>query len=171
MASLDPAPQALFTAMVMPQIATLLQQMDAAGLGDVTVIGADAFDATVVWSAGEIADGVFFAAHTFPTADNDVQAFLDAAAAAGAEIETISFGALASDAVQILAFAAESSCSVDGATLIARSTRSPISPSPPAPSPTPAPTGAPGEGRRDRHRRRRRAGPRDNAPTTYIPEP
>jgi branched-chain amino acid transport system substrate-binding protein len=119
MASLDPAPQALFTAMVMPQIATLLQQMDAAGLGDVVVIGADAFDATVVWSAGEVADGVFFAAHTFPTADNDVQAFLDAAAAAGADIETISFGALASDAVQILAFAAESSCSIDSATLIA----------------------------------------------------
>ncbi len=119
MAALDPAPQALFTAMVMPQIATLLQQMDAADLGDVVVIGADAFDATVVWSAGEIADGVFFAAHTFPTADNDVQAFLDSAAAAGAEIETISFGALASDAVQILAFAAESSCSVDAATLIA----------------------------------------------------
>ena len=79
MAGLDPAPQALYTAMVMPQIATLLQQMDAAGLGDVTVIGADAFDATVVWSAGDVADGVFFAAHTFPTADNDVQAFLDAA--------------------------------------------------------------------------------------------
>ena len=119
MAGLDPAPQALFTAMVMPQIATLLQQMDAAGLGDVTVIGADAFDATVVWSAGEVADGVFFAAHTFPSADNDVQAFLDAAAAAGAEIETISFGALASDSVQILAHAAETACSVDGATLIA----------------------------------------------------
>jgi branched-chain amino acid transport system substrate-binding protein len=118
MASLDPAPQAMYTAMVMPQIATLLQQMDAAGLGDVTVIGADAFDATVVWSAGEVADGVFFAAHTFPTADNDVQAFLDAAATAGAEIETISFGALASDAVLILAHAAETACSVDPATLI-----------------------------------------------------
>ena len=119
MAGLDPAPQSLFTAMVMPQIATLLQQMDAAGLGDVTVIGADAFDATVVWSAGDVADGVYFAAHTFPSADNDVQAFLDAAAAAGAEIETISFGALASDSVQILAHAAETACSVDGATLIA----------------------------------------------------
>ena len=119
MAGLDPAPQALYTAMVMPQIATLLQQMDAAGLGDVTVIGADAFDATVVWSAGEVADGVFFVAHTFPTADNDVQAFLDAASAAGAEIETISFGALASDSVQILAHAAETACSVDAATLIA----------------------------------------------------
>lgn len=119
MAGLDPAPQAMYTAMVMPQIATLLQQMDAAGLGDVTVIGADAFDATVVWSAGEVADGVYFAAHTFPSTDNDVQAFLDAAATAGAEIETISFGALASDSVQILAHAAGTSCSVDGATLIA----------------------------------------------------
>jgi branched-chain amino acid transport system substrate-binding protein len=109
----------MYTAMVMPQIATLLQQMDAAGLGDVTVIGADAFDATVVWSAGEVAEGVFFAAHTFPTADNDVQAFLDAAATAGAQIETISFGALASDSVQILAHAAETACSVDTATLIA----------------------------------------------------
>jgi len=118
MAGLDPAPQVLFTAMVMPQIATLLQQMDAADLGDVTVIGADSFDATVVWSAGEVADGVYFTAHTFPTADNDVQAFLDAAAAAGAEIETISFGALASDAVQILAHAATTACSVDSATLI-----------------------------------------------------
>jgi branched-chain amino acid transport system substrate-binding protein len=119
MAGLDPAPQALFTAMVMPQIATLLQQMDAAGLGDVVVIGADAFDATVVWSAGDVAEGVFFVAHTFPSADNDVQPFLDAAAAAGAEIETISFGALASDAVLILAHAAETACSVDPATLIA----------------------------------------------------
>jgi branched-chain amino acid transport system substrate-binding protein len=119
MAALDPPPQALFTAMVMPQIATLLQQMDAAGLGDVTVIGADSFDATVVWSAGDVADGVFFAAHTFPSADNDVEAFLESAAAAGAEIETISFGALASDAVLILAHAAETACSVDPATLIA----------------------------------------------------
>jgi branched-chain amino acid transport system substrate-binding protein len=118
MASLDPAPQALFTAMVMPQIATLLQQMDAAGLGDVTVIGADAFDATVVWSAGDVADGVFFAAHTFPSADNSVEEFLASASAAGAEIETISFGALASDSVQILAHAATTACSVDGATLI-----------------------------------------------------
>ena len=106
-ASLDPAPQVLFTAMVMPQTQTLLEQLDAAGLGDVVVIGVDGFDATVVWSAGEVADGVFFAAHTFPTDDNDVQAFLDDAAAAGAEIETISFGALAADAVQILAAAAD----------------------------------------------------------------
>jgi branched-chain amino acid transport system substrate-binding protein len=61
---------------------------------------------------------VFFAAHTFPQDTNDVQAFLDGAAAAGAKIETISFGALAADAVQVFAAAATQACSVDPATLI-----------------------------------------------------
>ena len=72
-----------------------------------------------MWSAGEVADGVSFTAHTFPRDDNGVQAFLDAAAAAGVEIETVSFGALASDVVQVFAHAAETACSVDGAALIA----------------------------------------------------
>jgi branched-chain amino acid transport system substrate-binding protein len=119
LASLDPMPQALFTAMVQPQIGTLLEQLEGAGLGDIQVIGVDGFDATVVWSSGEAAEGVLFAAHTFPSESNGVQAFLDEAAAAGANIETISFGALASDAVQIIAAAAAQTCSNDGATLIA----------------------------------------------------
>ncbi|MCC6437197.1 MAG: ABC transporter substrate-binding protein [Acidimicrobiales bacterium] len=118
LAKLSPAPDVLFTPMVMPQIGTLLQQIKAAGMEDLTVIGADSFDATVVWSAGPVANGVYFAAHTFPTDDNGVQALLDAASAAGVEIETISFGALAADAVQILAHAAETACSTDGPTLI-----------------------------------------------------
>jgi branched-chain amino acid transport system substrate-binding protein len=111
-------PEVLFTAMVMSQIQTLLEQLDAAGLGDIVVMGVDGFDATVVWSAGEVSEGVVFAAHTFPTDDNDVQSFLDGAAAAGAKIETVSFGALAADAVQVLAAAATQACSVDPATLI-----------------------------------------------------
>ncbi|HEX6658646.1 MAG TPA: ABC transporter substrate-binding protein [Ilumatobacter sp.] len=117
-ATLDPVPEVLFTAMVMPQIQTLLEQLAAADLGDIVVMGVDGFDATVIWSGGAIADGVYFAAHTFPQDSNGVQAFLDEAAAAGADIETISFGALAADAVQILAAAATQACSVDGATLI-----------------------------------------------------
>jgi branched-chain amino acid transport system substrate-binding protein len=117
LASLDPAPMVLFTAMVQPQIGTLLEQLQGAGL-DIQVVGVDGFDATVVWSSGAVADGVLFAAHTFPNDDNDVQAFLDEAKAAGANIETISFGALSSDAVQIIVAAVEQSCSVDAATLI-----------------------------------------------------
>lgn len=118
LASLDPRPEVLFTAMVMPQTATLLEQMNARDLGDITVIGVDGFDATVVWSAGDVANGVFFTAHTFASDANNVQQLSDDAAAAGVEIETISFGALASDAVQIFAHAAETTCSVDAATLI-----------------------------------------------------
>jgi branched-chain amino acid transport system substrate-binding protein len=118
LASLDPMPEVLYTAMIMPQIGTLLEQLEGAGLGDILVIGADSFDATVVWGAGEIANGVFFTGHTFPSESNGVEAFLAAASAAGAEIETVSFGALASDAVMIIAAAAAEACSTDPATLI-----------------------------------------------------
>jgi branched-chain amino acid transport system substrate-binding protein len=118
LASLDPVPDVLYTAMIMSGAGALLEQLEAAGLGDIQVIGADAFDATVVWSAGDVANGVSFTAHTFPSEDNGVQEFLDAAAAAGAEIETVSFGALASDVVKVFAHAAGTACSLDGATLI-----------------------------------------------------
>jgi len=117
-AALDTPPAILFTAMVMPQTQVLLEQLEAADLGDIIVTGVDGFDATVVWSAGDVANGVVFAAHTFPQPSNGVQQFLDDAAAAGANIETISFGALAADAVQILAAAATEACSVDPAMLI-----------------------------------------------------
>ena len=88
------------------------------GLGDIRVIGADAFDATAVWSAGDVANGVSFTAHTFPRDDNGVQEFIDATADAGVEIETVSFGALASDVVKVFAHVAETTCSLDGPTLI-----------------------------------------------------
>ena len=117
-ASLDPQPEVLFTAMVMPQIATLLEQLAAADV-EMTVIGVDGFDATVIWGAGDIAEGVFFTAHTFPSDANDVQAFLDEAEAAGKSIETLSFGALAADSVQIIAAAANAACSTEGAALSA----------------------------------------------------
>jgi branched-chain amino acid transport system substrate-binding protein len=118
LASMDPLPDVLYTAMIMPGAGALLQQIRAAGLDDLQVIGADSFDATVIWSAGDVANGVSFTAHTFPSDDNGVQEFLDAASEAGVEIETVSFGALASDVVRVFAHAAETACSVDGAALI-----------------------------------------------------
>ncbi len=118
LAQLDPVPDVLYTAMVMPGAGVLLEQLEAAGLGDIQVIGADSFDATVVWDAGDVAEGVAFTAHTFPREDNRVQEFLDAATDAGVAIETVSFGALASDVVQVFATAAEQACSLEGAALI-----------------------------------------------------
>ena len=118
LASLDPRPEVLYTAMIMPGAGVLLEQLEAADLGDIQVIGADSFDATVVWSAGDVANDVSFTAHTFPSDDNGVQEFLDAAEAADVEIETVSFGALASDVVKVFAHAATETCSTDGAALI-----------------------------------------------------
>lgn len=117
-AALDDKPEVLFTAMIMPLVQTLIEQLDAAGLGDIVVMGVDAFDATGIVTAGKVADGVFFSAHTFPTDSNGVQQFLDDTKAAGVTIETVSFGALAADAVQIIAQAVTEACSTDGATLI-----------------------------------------------------
>ena len=118
LSGLEPRPDVLYTAMIMPGAGVLLEQLRSAGLGDMQVIGADSFDATVVWSAGDVANGTSFTAHTFPREENGVQQFLDAAAQAGADIETVSFGALASDVVKVFAHAAETACSVDGAAMI-----------------------------------------------------
>jgi branched-chain amino acid transport system substrate-binding protein len=112
-AGLDPAPDVLYTAMVMPQIATLLGQLRGANV-DVDVMGADAFDATGVVTAGADANGVAFAAHTFAEEGSELETFLaDYEAATGETIETISFGALAADAVNLAVDAAEQAGSND----------------------------------------------------------
>jgi branched-chain amino acid transport system substrate-binding protein len=97
-------PDVLYTSMLMPLIGTLLGQLDAAGLGDVEVIGADAFDATGVISAGADAEGVYYTTHGFPGEGTRMKAFLDAYEAQNGEaLETVSFGTLAADAVLIVA--------------------------------------------------------------------
>lgn len=103
-ANLDPVPDVLYTAMIMPQTGTLLGQLQGAGLDDITVIGADSFDATGVITAGDVADGVYYTTHGFPSEDSRMQRFLDAYAAdRGEELQTVSFGALAADAVLLVA--------------------------------------------------------------------
>ena len=118
LASLDPAPDVLYTAMIMPSAGVLLEQLRSADLTDLKVIGADSFDATVIAKAGDVANGVSFTAHTFPRDDNGVGEFIDAAREAGANTDTISFVALASDVVKVFAHVAEETCSLDGAGLI-----------------------------------------------------
>lgn len=103
-AALDPVPDVLYTAMIMPQTATLLGQLEGAGLGDITVIGADSFDATGVITAGDVADGVYYTTHGFPEEGSTMAAFLDAyAESTGEELQTVSFGALAADSVLLIA--------------------------------------------------------------------
>ena len=86
------APAGLSTARGAPPTQVLLPHLAAAVLGDVIVTGVDGFDASVVWSAGDVAEGVVFAAHTFPQDGNGVEQFLADAAAAGGDGPTISPG-------------------------------------------------------------------------------
>ena len=104
LANLDPQPDVLYTAMIMPQTGTLLGQLEGAGLEDLAVIGADSFDATGVIGAGDAADGVYYTTHGFPGEGSNMRAFLDTyEEARGEELETVSFGTLAADAVLIVA--------------------------------------------------------------------
>jgi branched-chain amino acid transport system substrate-binding protein len=103
-ASLPEPPDVIYTAMIMPATETLLGQLDGAGLTDTAVIGADSFDATGILAAGDLAEGVYFTTHGFPAEGSRMQAFLDAyAQIEGEELETVSFGTLAADAVLVLA--------------------------------------------------------------------
>ena len=113
-AGMNPQPDAIYSAFFMPEAGVFLKQLRAAGVKS-TVMSADGFDASLVWTAGKDAEGVLFSTHTFPDSTNKVQAFLDAYAASGGEkIETAAFGALGGDAAIVATEAAKKACSTDG---------------------------------------------------------
>jgi branched-chain amino acid transport system substrate-binding protein len=101
LANLDPLPDVLYTAMVMPQSGVLLGQLEGAGvLGDIQIIGADSFDATEIVAAGDVANDVLFTTHAFPIEGTRMQEFLDVyGEEQGSQLETVSFGALGADGV------------------------------------------------------------------------
>ncbi len=113
-AGMNPQPDAIYSAFFMPEAGVFLKQLRAAGVKS-TVMSADGFDASLVWTAGKDAEGVLFSTHTFPDSTNKVQAFLDAYAASGGEkIETAAFGALGGDAAIVATEAAKKACSTNG---------------------------------------------------------
>ncbi len=115
MAGLSEAPQVLYTANIMPFMGNLLGQIEGAGI-DIEVIGADGFDATGILDAGDLAEGVYYTTHGFPGEGTRMKQFLDAyAAAKGEQLQTVSFGTLAADAVLIVSDAAAVSGSTDPA--------------------------------------------------------
>jgi branched-chain amino acid transport system substrate-binding protein len=118
-AGMKPQPDAIYSAFFMPEAGIFLKQLRAAGVKS-TVMSADGFDASAVWTAGKDAEGVLFTTHTFPDGTNNkVQAFLDGYAKSGGKaIETAAFGALGGDAAIVATEAVKKACSTDGATLI-----------------------------------------------------
>ena len=115
---MSPQPDVIYSAFFMPEAGIFLKQLRASGVKS-TVMSADGFDASLVWTAGADAEGTVFTSHTFPDPSNKVQAFLDAyAASGGPKIETAAFGALGGDAAIIATEAAKAACSTAGADLI-----------------------------------------------------
>jgi branched-chain amino acid transport system substrate-binding protein len=115
---MSPQPDTIYSSFFLPEAGVFLKQLRAAGVKS-AVISADGFDASLIWSIGADAEGVFFTTHTFPSPQNGVQKFLDDYAASGGEkIETIAFGALGADATQIAIKAATDGCTTDGKKLI-----------------------------------------------------
>ncbi len=102
-ANLPQEPAVLYTAMITPQLATLIGQMQGAGL-DPEVIVTDAADATRILDAGDAAEGVYYTTHAFPEEGSPMARFLEKyESARGEPLETVSFGALAADAVILVA--------------------------------------------------------------------
>jgi branched-chain amino acid transport system substrate-binding protein len=103
-AALDPAPDVLYTANVMPFVETMVGQLRAAGLTDMVIIGADSFDATRIIDGGETTDGAVYTTHAFPAEGSRMETFLAAyEAARGEPLASIAFGPLGADAVLVVA--------------------------------------------------------------------
>ena len=102
-AALDPAPDVLYTANIMPFVDVLVGQLRAAGLKDLQILGPDGFDATRIID-GENMDGAVYTTHGFPSPGSRMKIFLDLyKAAKGAPLENETFGTLAADAVLTIA--------------------------------------------------------------------
>jgi branched-chain amino acid transport system substrate-binding protein len=102
-AAMDPPPEVLYTANIMPFVEVLVGQLRAAGLNDMVILGTDAFDATRIIDGGETTDGAVYTTHTFPTEGSRVATFLAAyEESRGEPLESIAFGPLAADAVLVI---------------------------------------------------------------------
>ncbi|MCP4993394.1 MAG: ABC transporter substrate-binding protein, partial [Gammaproteobacteria bacterium] len=102
-AALDPAPEVLYTANIMPFIDTLVGQLRAAGLTDLVIVGPDGFDATRIIDGAET-DGAVYTTHGFPSDGSRMKTFLEAyETEKGEALETITFGPLGADAVLVIA--------------------------------------------------------------------
>jgi len=103
-AALDPVPDVLYTANIMPFAEILVGQLRAAGLEDMVIVGADAFDATRIIDGGETTDGAVYTTHAFPAEGSRMETFLAAyEASRGETLESIAFGPLGADAVLVVA--------------------------------------------------------------------
>lgn len=115
-AAMDPRPDMIFSAFVMPDGGAFLRQAQAAGL-DIPVFGTDTFDDPAMLAAAGAGGALMnFGSHGFPSEGSALKAFYDECTARGYKIENVFFG-LGGEAVEIVRNAIETAGSDDPAAI------------------------------------------------------
>lgn len=115
-ANMDPKPEVVFGAFIVPEAGVFPRQMLAAGL-DIPIFGTDGMDDPgVLQIGGDGAKLVKFTTHGFPTEGSPLEAFYKDCTARGYQVQNIFFG-LAGDAVTIITTAIENAGSADPAAI------------------------------------------------------
>lgn len=115
-AAMNPRPDMIFSAFVMPDGGTFMRQAKAAGL-DIPVFGTDTFDdPAMLAAAGPGGSLMNLGSHGFPSEGSALKAFYDDCTARGFKIENVFFG-LGGEAVEIVRHAIETAGSDDSAAI------------------------------------------------------
>ena len=112
--AMDPQPDLIFSAFIMPDGGTFMRQLYAAGL-EIPVFGTDGMDdPTMLDQAGPGAELMNFTTHGFPTEGSTLKNFYDECEGRGFTVQNVFFG-LGGEAVEIVRHAVEQAGSDDPA--------------------------------------------------------
>ena len=118
-ASMDPRPDVIFSAFIMPDGGVFARQLHAAGV-NIPIYATDGMDdPTLIEVGGEGAELVTFTTHGFPTEGSKLKWFYDECVSRGYDIQNIFFG-LGGEAVEIVRHAIETAGSADPAAINAQ---------------------------------------------------
>ena len=118
-ASMDPRPDVIFSAFIMPDGGVFARQLHAAGV-NIPIYATDGMDdPTLIEVGGEGAELVTFTTHGFPTDGSKLKWFYDECVSRGFDIQNIFFG-LGGEAVEIVRHAIETAGSADPAAINAQ---------------------------------------------------
>ena len=118
-ASMDPRPDVIFSAFIMPDGGVFARQLHAAGVS-IPIYATDGMDdPTLIEVGGEGAELVTFTTHGFPTDGSKLKWFYDECVSRGFDIQNIFFG-LGGEAVEIVRHAIETAGTADPAAINAQ---------------------------------------------------
>lgn len=115
-AHMDPKPDLIFSAFIVPDGGVFVRQLDSAGI-DIPVMGTDGFDdPALIEVGGKGAELVTFTTHGFPSEGSKLKWFYDECTKRGFTVQNIFFG-LAGESVEVVRYAIEQAGSAEPAAI------------------------------------------------------